>query len=132
MTYFTINELCKSDTARAKGIDNTPSAEVVKNLTQLVDVVLDPLRKNWGAPLRVNSGYRCPALNKAVGGSANSDHLYGYAADITAGSVEKNKELFKLVQKLNLPYRQLINENNFSWVHISYNPKDIKKQILHL
>lgn len=132
MTYFTINELCKSDTARAKGIDNTPSAEVVKNLTQLVDVVLDPLRKNWGAPLRVNSGYRCPALNKAVGGSAKSDHLYGYAADITAGSVEKNKELFKLVQKLNLPYRQLIDENKFSWVHISYNPKDIKKQILHL
>lgn len=132
MTYFTINELCKSDTARAKGIDNTPSAEVVKNLTQLVDVVLDPLRKNWGAPLRVNSGYRCPALNKAVDGSAKSDHLYGYAADITAGSVEKNKELFKLVQKLNLPYRQLINENNFSWVHVSYNPKDIKKQILHL
>lgn len=132
MTYFTINELCKSDTARAKGIDNTPPAEVIKNLTQLVDVVLDPLRKNWGAPLRVNSGYRCPALNKAVGGSAKSDHLYGYAADITAGSVEKNKELFKLVQKLNLPYRQLIDENNFSWVHISYNPKDIKKQILHL
>lgn len=132
MTYFTINELCKSDTARAKGIDNTPSAEVVKNLTQLVDVVLDPLRKNWGAPLRVNSGYRCPALNKAVGGSAKSDHLYGYAADITAGSVEKNKELFKLVQKLNLPFRQLIDENNFSWVHISYNPKDIKKQILYL
>lgn len=132
MTYFTINELCKSDTARAKGIDNTPSAEVVKNLTQLVDVVLDPLRKNWGAPLRVNSGYRCPALNKAVDGSAKSDHLYGYAADITAGSVEKNKELFKLVQKLNLPYRQLIDENKFSWVHISYNPKDIKKQILHL
>lgn len=132
MTYFTINELCKSDTAKAKGIDNTPSAEVVKNLTQLVDVVLDPLRKNWGAPLRVNSGYRCPALNKAVGGSATSDHLYGYAADITAGSVEKNKELFNLVQKLNLPYRQLINENNYRWVHVSYNPKDIKKQILHL
>ncbi len=132
MKYFTIDELFKSSTAIAMGIDNTPSAEVVGNLTRLVDVVLDPLRKHWGAPLYVNSGYRCLAVNKAVGGAVDSDHLYGYAADITAGSVEKNEKLFKLVQKLNLPFRQLINENNFRWIHVSYNPNDIKKQILHL
>lgn len=136
MVYFTIDELCKSDTARARGIDNTPSAEIVKNLTQLVDKVLDPLRKSWGSPLRVNSGYRCPALNKAVGGATGSHHVRGMAADVTAGSRAKNAKLFQLFQILNLPFTQLLWEKGGvegpDWVHISFDPKDIRKQILHL
>ena len=66
--YFSIEELCKSDTATEKGIDNTPSSEVVEKLNMLIDNVLDPLREAYGKPIYVNSGYRCPALNKAVGG----------------------------------------------------------------
>lgn len=132
MVYFTIDELCKSDTAKARCVDNTPSAEVVRNLTRLVDVVLDPLRKNWGAPLYVNSGYRSPALNKAVGGATNSHHVTGMAADITAGSKAKNEMLFKLFQTLNLPFTQLIDESKYSWVHISFNPADVRRQVLHL
>ena len=86
MKYFTIKELCKSSTAVQKRIDNTPNSEIVNNLKQLVDQVLDPLRKRYGKPIKVNSGYRCEQLNKAVKGAANSQHIKGLAADITAGS----------------------------------------------
>ena len=67
MKYFTIEELTRSTTARLRGIDNTPSQQVINNLIALVDNVLDPLREAWGKPIHVNSGYRCRALNKAVG-----------------------------------------------------------------
>ena len=100
MNYFTIEELTKSDTATRRGIDNTPTEEVKKNLTTLVDQVLDPLRAAWGAPIVVNSGYRCPALNEAVGGSKTSDHMTGRAADIEAAdrTAASNARLFALVQ----------------------------------
>jgi hypothetical protein len=113
------------------GIDNTPNSEIVKNLKQLVEYILDPLRERYKKPIYVNSGYRCDALNKAVGGSKNSSHLYGLAADITAGSPEENKILFELIQELDLPFQQLIDEKNFSWIHVSFS-NNPKKQILHL
>lgn len=131
MKYFTINELTKSSTAEAKGIDNTPAPEVERNLTALVDNVLDPLREIYGKPITVNSGYRCPELNKAVGGSATSDHVKGFAADITAGSKEENERLFNII-KHNFYFSQLIDEKNFSWVHVSYNPNNLKNQTLKL
>ena len=131
MKYFTIKELCKSSTAVQKGINNTPNSYIVKNLEQLVDYILDPLRERYGKPITVNSGYRCYALNKAVNGSKTSQHLEGLAADITAGSPKENKILFNLAQELNLPYDQLIDEKKFSWIHISFSKKP-RKQILHL
>lgn len=131
MKYFTIKELCKSSTAIQKGIDNTPNSEIVSNLEQLVDKVLDPLREEFGEPIIVNSGYRSPALNKAVKGAATSQHVSGQAADITAGSKFGNKRLFILAQKLNLPFDQLIDEKNYSWIHISHSPRN-RKQVLHL
>lgn len=131
MKYFTIKELCKSSTAVQKKIDNTPNSEIVNNLKQLVEYILDPLREGYGKPIHVNSGYRCPALNKAVNGSKTSYHMTGLAADITAGSVAQNKILFNLAQELDLPFDQLIDEKNFSWVHISFSEKP-RKQILHL
>lgn len=130
--YFTIDELCHSDTANARGIDNTPTEEVKENLQALIDNVLDPLREAYGKPIYVNSGYRCPALNKAVGGVSASEHLSGRAADIDTHSYSENKKLFELAQELNLPFRQLIDESNLSWVHISYNSNDIKRQVLKL
>ena len=66
MKYFTIKELCQSSTTTQKGIDNTPNSEIVSNLEQLVDKILDPLREEFGESIIVNSGYRSPALNKAV------------------------------------------------------------------
>ena len=74
MKYFTIAELCKSTTADRLGINNRCNQEHVLNLTALVNNVLDPLRKWYGKPITVNSGFRCPALNKAVKGSNTSQH----------------------------------------------------------
>lgn len=132
MKYFTIHELTKSATAKAKRIDNTPTEEARANLVLLVERVLDPLRGAWGKPIVVNSGYRSPKLNQAVGGVPTSHHCKGMAADITTGTREGNEKLFNLAKKLNLPYCQLIDEKGFQWVHISYNKDDVRKEVLHL
>lgn len=133
MKYFTIAELCKSDTADRLGIDNRLPKDLLPNVENLITEVLDPLREWYGKPITVNSGFRSPALNKAVGGSATSDHMQGRAADITGGSPAENKKLFNLVQSLCLPFDQLIDEKNFAWVHVSYrNEKENRKQVLKL
>lgn len=132
MKYFTIAELCKSETADRLGIDNRCKKEHVANMTALVDNVLDPLREAYGKPITVNSGFRCPALNKAVKGSATSDHMTGRAADITGGSPKENKRLFYLIQELGLPFDQVIDEEHFSWVHVSYREGENRKQVLAL
>ena len=131
MKFFSIKELCKSTTANKYNIDNTPSQEIIENLTQLVDNILDPLREAWGRPINVNSGYRSEELNIKVGGSSTSQHKLGQAADISAGSRESNKKLFSLIKNLKLPFDQLIDESDYSWIHISYGPKN-RRQILKL
>jgi len=119
MKWFTIDELCRSETAQRKGINNTPTDNVRKNLTALVANVLDPLREWYGKPIYVNSGYRCPALNKAVGGVANSQHLTGQAADIDVNDTAENRKLMRHIED-NLDFDQLIWENGGAWVHVSY------------
>lgn len=89
------------------------------------------MREKYGKPIRVNGAYRCPELNKAVGGSKTSQHMTGQAADITVGTSEQNKRLFQLIIDLDLPFDQLIDENKFKWIHVSYSPRN-RKQILHL
>lgn len=131
MKYFTIEEMTKSSTAKANCIDNTPSSEGVLKLQKLIEAVLDPLREWYGKPIRVNSGFRCEALNEAVGGSDTSQHRLGEAADITVGTKKGNKKLFEYI-KDNLPFDQLINESNFSWVHVSYREGRLRKQVLAL
>lgn len=103
MIYFTIEELTKSNTAIAKKLDNTPDEQAIKNLNTLVDNVLDPLRKLYGKPIVVTSGYRSPAVNRSVNGVTSSQHALGEAADISGGNKEENKKLFNLI-KNNLPY----------------------------
>lgn len=119
MKNFTLKELCSSGVARVRRIDNTPTTEQVENLTALVDNVLDPLRERFGRPIIVSSGFRNEELNRAVGGAKTSQHMKGEAADIYAGTKEGNRELFNLIVKY-LPYDQVINERDFSWVHVSY------------
>lgn len=125
--YFTLQELTRSQTARQSGLDNTPNAAYTENLQNLVTYILDPLRHLWGSPLYVNSGYRSPAVNAAVGGARNSQHTTGCAADITAGSPAKNRRLLGLLLLHTdaLPFDQLIAEHcdskgNPRWLHISY------------
>ena len=131
MKYFSIKEMTKSNTATAKGIDNTPDQTITDNLTKLIEAVLDPLREWYSKPIIVNSGYRCEALNKAIGGAKSSQHMLGEAADITVGSKEENEKLFDYI-KDNLEFDQLINESDFSWVHVSYGEGRLRKQVLEL
>ena len=133
MKYFTIQELTKSATASRKGINNTPDESVKRNLNLLVDNILDPLREAYGAPIIVTSGYRCGRLNKAVGGAAKSQHMYGQAADIRTvrDKPSDNKKLFDLIRELKLPYDQLIDEYGYNWVHVSYSSRH-RRQILHI
>ena len=134
MKYFTMNELTHSATAIRKGIDNTPDNTAKANLTALVANILDPLREAYGKPIVVSSGYRCAKLNRAVGGVARSQHISGQAADIQSVSKSKadHKKLFELVQRLRLPYDQLIDEYDYKWVHISFNTKGNRRQVLHV
>lgn len=125
MKYFTIEELCKSETAASRNIDNIPNQEQIDNMTKLIEVVLDKIREAYGKPIFITSGFRCPELNDAVGGVNTSHHLYGKAADLDVGD---NKELYELIKSLDLPVCQCIWEYGGKWIHISYDENDIRKQ----
>lgn len=121
--YFTIDELCYSDTARAKGISNTPNASERANLQKLINTVLNPIREKYGKPIRVNSGFRSLALNTAIGGAKNSQHMTGCAADLSPTSGGSLAAIFRAAVACN-NYDQLIIEKsgNSTWVHVSYSP----------
>ena len=130
--YFTIGELCKSDTAVEKRIENTPDNTTIERLNALMIECLDKVREMWGKPIGVNSGYRSAELNRAVGGDENSQHLRGEAADITTGSKDNNRKLFDLIVASDIPFDQLIDESGYRWLHISYCKDYNRKQVLHL
>ena len=132
---FSMEELVASNTARMKGIDNTPDKEVEARLVQLAQQVLQPLRNRYGKPIKISSGYRCQALNKAIGGVSTSQHLKGEAVDINNGQIE-NKKLFLLASKMIkegvITVGQLIDEKGYKWLHISLPDNKHRNQILHL
>ena len=134
MQHFTIQELSASATAERLAIDNTPPRAARRMLTILVEQLLDPIRRRYGAPIIVTSGYRCPALNTAVGGVANSHHIVGCAADITTGSIDDNRRLFALIINMKsthgLRFTQLIAEEGYRWLHISYVPGMLRNQFV--
>lgn len=131
MKYFTVEELSRSSVAQTKRIDNKPNAEQQSALVDLIENVLDPLREKFGKPIIVSSGFRSKDLNRAVGGAASSQHMKGEAADIYTGTKEGNKELFDIIRK-ELPFDQVIDEKDFSWVHVSYKKSGNRKQTLKL
>lgn len=124
MRHFTIEELTTTDT----GFKNVPNQEQESNLIALVDNVLDPARELLNAPVKVNSGFRCRVVNDAVKGAKNSSHLKGEAADLDCFD---NRKLFEIIRD-NLPFDQLINEYNFSWIHVSFSRLKNRKQILNI
>jgi len=120
---FTLDELLASATAKQKHIINAPGVDEVCNLCALVHNVLQPLRDAMGEQIKIGSGYRCPALNRAVGGVANSQHTKGQAADLCIdGDMKKGKRWFEWI-KTHCQFDQLIWEHNSKgtyWVHVSY------------
>ncbi len=119
--HFRLSEFTRSATAQARGIDNTPMAEQIDNLRNLCEQVLEPLRAFAGCPIVINSGYRCPALNAAVGGVPGSQHQSGQAADIRITNSAKGRKWMEWII-LNCLFDQCIWETadgrNF-WLHVS-------------
>ena len=138
---FTLEELTNSSTAKKYKIDNTPNFEEKLNLLHLAQEVLQPIRDAWGESISINSGFRNAKLNKLVKGASNSDHLFGAAADIRTrkNTKEENKKLFNLILKLanegKITCRQIIDEYNYKWIHVSVNHKKNgyrKNQVVHI
>jgi hypothetical protein len=127
---FSLAELTKTN---VRQFDNTPSMQVIDNLQVLVDSVLQPIRNKFG-PVTVTSGYRSPEVNKAIGGSATSDHCFGFAADFEVAGVD-NKELARWAAD-NLKFKQLILEfytkgvPDSGWVHVSYDKNNLTQKVM--
>lgn len=124
---FSLEELTKTNCKA----NNSPTFEAIINLTKLCVYVLQPLRDAYKLPIMVNSGYRSQVVNRLVGGSQSSQHLKGMAADITTGAISGNKKLWSLIQELDLPFDQLIDEKGLRWIHVSYSDLH-RKSILQL
>ena len=124
--HFTVEELTASQTAVRKGIDNTPSLEVLANLKR-VAAMLEQVREVVDGPIQVSSGYRSVALNKAVGGAADSAHVRGLAADITAPGWEA-RALARKILGAGIKFDQLIYEG--TWVHIGLSEDALRQQAL--
>ena len=118
--HLELSEVIRSESAKRNGISNMPTAEHIENFKILAAKVFEPIREHFGVPIRISSGYRSAELNKCVGGSATSQHSSGEAIDIDQDQTTiTNKQVFDYI-KDNLSFDQLINEFNYSWVHVSY------------
>ena len=131
--HFTFDELIHSDTADRLGIDNSPTSGAIQCIDGLVTNVLDNLRDGWGRPIIVTSGYRCKELNAAVGGTHNSQHLKGQAADIVSDDFEAFRRFVRRWCKDN-EFDQCIFEHSGGkeWIHISYVEGRNRRQMLDL
>lgn len=123
--HFTLQELTVSDTALRTGIKNTPSPLVIANLKTLAEG-LEQIRALLGEPLHITSGYRSPTLNRFIGGSENSAHCLGYAADFKCIK-QKPNEIVAKIKDSGIKYDQCIAEG--TWTHISFDPK-LRQQTL--
>ena len=126
--YITVNEMLHSQTAEKLNIKNVPNDPIViENLEHTIEQ-LDELRRLYGHPIIITSGYRCPELNKAVGGKANSQHVKGQAADL-----KYDPELLQFIIN-NYHYDQLIEETSkrSKWIHISFNKEKERMQYIKL
>ena len=122
--HISYKEATRSNTAIRRGIENIPDVEELENMKLIAEKVFEPLRKWVGGPIKINSFYRSPELNVAIGGSKKSQHCHGQAIDIddTYGH-RSNASMFKHI-RYNMDYDQIIwefgDEKNPAWVHVSY------------
>ena len=120
--HLDLSEVIRSESAKRNGISNMPIALHIENFKLLAEKVFEPVRLHFGCPIHISSGYRSIELNKCIGGSLTSQHCTGEAIDIdmdNSTSGVTNKMVFDYI-KDNLVYDQIINEFDYSWVHVSY------------
>ena len=129
--HLDLSEVTRSESAKRNGISNMPTKEHIANFMLLAEKIFEPIREHFGVPIRISSGYRSKELNEKIGGSSTSQHSSGEALDIDMdGTSISNKQIFDYI-KDNLEFDQLINEFNYSWVHVSYKSTGKqRKQIL--
>lgn len=132
---FTLNEFLRSDTASKYNINNKPNKEQLDNLSFVAEQ-LEVIRSYYNKPIFISSGFRTKELNTLLKGSKTSQHMQGLAVDINLKTKDENKIFFNLVNKLiqekKIKVYQLIDEKNYSWIHIGFNKTNPKGQILHL
>jgi zinc D-Ala-D-Ala carboxypeptidase len=128
---FSLSEITHSNTAKRLGIDNTPNEKHLANMSLLLNNLIQPMRDSIG-PIRISSGYRGKDLNRAIGGSRKSQHCKGQALDIQFWQNGKmmNELIFEWVLDSGLEFDQMINEFDFSWIHISLVGVNNRKQVL--
>ena len=128
---FKISELIHSDTAIKYNINNMPNIDALDNMLELIVYCLQPLRDKIGKPIIITSGYRNKQVNQLVKGSPTSDHTKGMAADFIIKGMPVS-DIVDIIRKSDIKFTQLIEEYsvNASWVHISYNPKNLKREVL--
>lgn len=130
--HLDLGEVTRSESAKREGIINMPTPEHYENLKIIAEKVFEPIREHFGVPIFISSGYRSEALNVYIGGSRSSDHSKGRALDIDmdgSSSGVTNKMIFDFI-KDNLEFDQLINEFDYSWVHVGYRKDANRKQVL--
>tara|TARA_R100000655_G_scaffold10524_2_gene25177 strand:+ start:1034 stop:1489 length:456 start_codon:yes stop_codon:yes gene_type:complete len=134
-THISYKEGVHSNTAIRRGIDNTPNDKQLNNMELIAEEVFEPLRVWVGGPIKINSFFRCPELNTAIGGSSKSQHCKGQAIDIddTFGKAT-NAEMYNWI-KDNLDFDQMIwefgDDDNPAWVHVSYvSPEENRNRCL--
>ena len=127
---LSLSEVVKSATAIKRGISNQPTKQHLQNLIKLAENVFQPLRDYIDKPIRVSSGYISKELNKLIGGASRSQHSKGEALDLD-NDRETNILMFNYI-KDNLDFDQLINEQDYSWIHVSYREGSNRKQVLNM
>jgi len=128
---FVLSEITRSNTAKRLGIDNEPTKKDLENIQRIITNILQPLRNDLG-PIRISSGYRNKELNRAIGGSNKSQHSKGEALDIQFWKDGEmcNKEIYDWIIDNAVEFDQMINEFNFSWIHISLKKSNNRREVL--
>lgn len=129
--HITYKEATHSNKAVELGLDNTPNAEQLERMKVVALMCFEPVREWYAKPIKINSFFRSPKVNKAVKGSPTSDHMNGCSIDLDAGSREENLKLFNWM-KANLIFDQLIWENDGEWIHVSFRVGSNRNQVKNL
>ena len=128
--HITLLEATESQTALRLGIKNEPNEVELDTMKYVAENLFEPIREWYDKPIKINSFFRCVALNKAVKGSLTSGHVLGNSIDISGGNKIENKKIFDFIKTSGLDFDQVINEYDFTWIHISLKKTGNRKQIL--
>lgn len=130
--HITLAEATESATALRLGIKNVPNEVELDTMKYVAENLFEPIREWYDKPIKINSFFRCVALNKAVKGSLTSGHVLGNSIDISGGNKIENKKIFDFIKLSGLDFDQVIWEYGGVWIHISLKKTGNRKQILHI